>query len=142
MGSLPTLSDRQRFERFSIPEPNTGCWIWLGKIATRTGYGHFWISGRTELAHRISHVIFRGEIRPLYEIDHTCRNKWCVNPDHLEEVTSKENCIRRTVLIRACPLGHPYDDRNTYITARGYRVCRRCGAIRMRQRRAMVGMDT
>lgn len=73
-------------EARSIPEPNSGCWLWLLSVGSH-GYGQ---SGRTT-AHRVSHEAFRGPIPEGYEVDHLCRNKLCVNPDHLEAVPPVEN---------------------------------------------------
>jgi hypothetical protein len=66
------------------------------------------------------------------DIDHLCRNRACVNPDHLEPVTRRENLLRgltttaRNASRTHCPQGHPYDERNTYISPKGDRRCREC----------------
>ena len=73
----------------SEPEPNSGCWLWTRAI-TSTGYGH---TGQG-LAHRISYCAWKGHIPEAYDIDHLCRTKLCVNPDHLEAVTRSENLRR------------------------------------------------
>ena len=69
-------------------EPNTGCWIW-GAVENGRGYGVCKDpkTGASVYAHRMSYSIYKGEIPDGYEIDHLCRNVWCVNPDHLEAVT-------------------------------------------------------
>lgn len=72
--------------------PN-GCWLWTGTIE-RTGYGRFWLGGRQEIAHRASYALLIGPIPEGLTIDHLCRVRACVNPDHLEPVTLAEN-IRR-----------------------------------------------
>lgn len=71
-----------------------GCWRWLGKIDKKTGYGHKQSSSKTLLAHRWIYKIFKGHIPIATNIDHLCRNRWCVNPDHLEAVHQTINCRR------------------------------------------------
>ena len=130
------------FDAAYIPEPNSGCWIWLRGMAQR-GYGV--LGARPELAHRFSYEKFKGPIPSGLCIDHRCSNRACVNPDHLDAVTQGEN-IRRSKLVgrwsRAhithCPQGHEYTPENTFFTGKykNARVCRECGRTRVINRRA------
>ncbi len=79
---------------------SNGCWQWTGTYAG-TGYGQIGRQGRTIGAHRAmwEHALHRPVPEGL-DLDHLCRNKGCVNPDHLEPVTRSEN-IRRALRARA-----------------------------------------
>lgn len=113
------------------PEPNSGCWLWTA-YCYPNGYGAFWTGDRTECAHRVSYRLFTGEIPSHLQIDHLCRVRSCVNPDHLELVTLTENVLRGigapAVNARKshCIHGHPFDEENTYISSTGARKCRVC----------------
>lgn len=104
-----------------------GCWVWqAGK--TDTGYGMFWTGKRTIGAHRISYVLHKGLIPKGMCIDHLCKNRACVNPDHMEVVTRGENARRGDHAESKkthCAKGHPYDEKNTY-WYRNHRICRTC----------------
>lgn len=76
-------------------ERTDGCWYWRGRTIP-DGYGHFRVGGETKrYAHRMAYMWTKGPIATGMEIDHLCRVRNCVNPDHLEAVTRREN-IRRS----------------------------------------------
>ena len=81
------------FQKQYQPEPNSGCWIWLGRWNLRYATIHSREPGRewNEYAHRYSWQLHRGPIPDGLEIDHKCRNTLCVNPDHLEPTTRSQN---------------------------------------------------
>jgi len=133
IGIFPRPSSVERFvSRIEIN--STGCWVWSGCLSE--GYGVFWDKGRKVQAHRFSFAHFNGclpeHVNGGLEPDHTCRNRACVNPDHLELVTHSVNVKRgigpqRMLAKTHCPHGHPYDEQNTYVNARlGYRACKEC----------------
>lgn len=126
------------------PEPNSGCWLWVGALNTQ-GYGLLYVNGRLQGAHRACYELYVGTIPPDCDLDHLCRVVCCVNPQHLEAVSHQENCRRGTGGIISgaqqrnkthCPSGHPYDIENTYHHPKGYRACRACARERMRRKLA------
>lgn len=103
-----------------------------------TGYAETWDGVRPLLAHRVAYEFWVGPIPAEAVIDHLCRNRGCVNPDHLEAVTEQTN-IRRGVGPSArhavqshCLNGHPFSEENTYVDPKGRRECRTCKMDRRR----------
>jgi hypothetical protein len=121
---------KQKITDKSIPEPNSGCWLWTAGL-DGGGYGNVWDGSRTRMAHAVAFEVWKGPIQNGHEIDHLCRTHGCVNPDHLQSVPHRVNVLRGigiTALHAAkthCPSGHPYDEANTY-KHRGRRLCRVC----------------
>lgn len=113
-----------RFERAYMPEPNSGCWLWL-QFLTSDGYGSIRSGNRMHPAHRVAYELYRGEIPVGLVIDHLCRNRCCVNPWHLEVVTRRENTLRgngpsaQQAKRKTCALGHE-------LIPVGFRRERRC----------------
>lgn len=83
-------SAEDRFMAKVSPEPNSGCWLWTGGVASN-GYGMFWFNGKVDTAPRQSYRMFCGEIVDDLHIMHKCDVKLCVNPDHLSLGTNAEN---------------------------------------------------
>ena len=115
--------------RFDVPD----CWIWTG-LLTVDGYGRFIVSNRQGKAvHRWIYEFCVGPIPVGLEIDHLCRVRNCVNPDHLEPVSHAENVRRGAGSPQRhkthCVRGHPYDAQNTIVDKRGWRACRACAPI-------------
>jgi len=126
------------FDEKWTPEPNTGCWLWLGALDT-PGYGQVRQRGKMLMAHRVAYERWVGEVPAGLHVDHLCRQRCCVNPEHLEPVTNAENLRRGISHNRArthCRAGHEFDEKNTYATPDGRRECRSCHRDRDRRRRA------
>lgn len=119
------------------------CWIWTASL-DRHGYGQFKLSGKMLRAHRVAYELMVGVIPDGLVIDHLCRNRACVRPDHLEPVAPIENVRRgERANLTHCRNGHPYDEVNTYVgkqyrTGTIQRDCRICRRERDRRYRARV----
>ncbi len=72
---------------------STLCWTWQ-RLKTKDGYGRIWNQGRSTLAHRLYFEREHGTVPDGYELDHLCRNRGCVNPQHLEIVCRAINLRR------------------------------------------------
>jgi hypothetical protein len=73
---------------------DAGCWVWQRSILPKSGYGIAWRARKNVLAHRWFYVQAKGPIAAGYQLDHLCRNRACVNPDHLEVVSRRINTRR------------------------------------------------
>lgn len=114
------------------------CWVWVACTDTK-GYGQFRLDGKMRNAHRVAYEMEVGPIPAGMQLDHICRNRSCVRPDHLEPVTPGEN-IRRGLSANArktcCPAGHLYAGENLRVESNGSRACRMCRAERQRVNRS------
>ena len=112
----------------------TGCWSWVG-AKNSEGYGSWWVGGRHHRAHRVMYERTKGPIPDGLVIDHLCRNRDCVNPDHLEVVTNRENIMRgegytaQQVRKTHCKRGHQLNEANI-ARFQGRRSCRACRYLR------------
>lgn len=138
---------RPAIDRFNerVQVAPSGCIEWTGGL-NGVGYGQFY-AGRESLtqtgktyAHRWAYEHFVGPIPEGMFIDHLCRNRKCVNTDHLEPVTPRENVLRGVAPASLhakkthCPAGHPYSGDNVRVT-NGSRFCRACSRIASQVRR-------
>lgn len=131
----------ERFEEKFIPEPNTGCWIWMGSTVKswKALYGTFWLNGNHLTAHRAAFIIYKGGIADDLEPDHLCRFTLCVNPQHLEAVSHRINTLRGNgaTAVHArkthCKNGHPFTSDNLYASpsCERKRICKECTRARL-----------
>ena len=116
--------NEEEFFSNTIPEPNSGCLLWLGKYHSQ-GYGRLCINGKDHFAHRYSFNLMKGKIPDGLELDHLCRVRCCVNPDHLEPVTKSKNYRRgfAPAAINArkthCIKDHPFEYPNLRVRING-----------------------
>lgn len=116
-------------ERFTkkIAEPfdvHNDCWIWTA-AKDKDGYGRFQVGYRCTNAHRVAYELFVGPIPEGHHVDHMCKNKSCVRPDHLQVLTHFENSGQGRRDKTHCPYGHEYSESNTYRHI-GRRHCKTC----------------
>lgn len=145
--SRATTKSYARFQKLFVVgtasdhRPDLGS-CWLGKaVVRRDGYWQFWLNGKHVYAHRFSYEHHKGSIPDGLDIDHLCRRRHCVNPDHLEAVTTQVNLLRG-LTIQAfnaakthCKRGHAFDAMNTFRRPDGSRKCRKCDVVRYHLRR-------
>ncbi|MCK4788284.1 MAG: HNH endonuclease [Desulfobacteraceae bacterium] len=81
---------KERLEAYSIPEPNSGCWLWLA-YCDRGGYGKIAIDGKSTLAHRVCYEEFIGVVPDGVLVLHRCDTPPCINPGHLFLGTHLDN---------------------------------------------------
>lgn len=112
------------------------CWTWMAG-RTGEGYGAFWVLDKQHLAHRWAYETLVGLVPTGLTLDHRCRDRSCVNPDHLEPVTYAENFRRGPRINRTtCIRGHSLAD--AYVKKNGYLNCRQCVTESTRRRRAVA----
>lgn len=115
------LTNEERLERFwaKVDKQSSGCWIWTA-AKIWSGYGRFNTGTRGVYAHRFSYELAYGPIPDGLFVDHICRNRACVNPEHMEVVTHRTNTLRglspaaKNARKRFCSQGHPFTAENTY----------------------------
>jgi hypothetical protein len=122
--------------------------VWTG-ARNAQGYAYFKLNGKTVRAHCLAYQDFNGSVPEGLDLDHLCRNRSCVNPDHLEPVTHTEN-IRRGDTVAArnaakthCSNGHELSPDNVYRAPLrpNQRVCRKCLAVHLKERRRRRRLD-
>ncbi len=122
-----------------VEKHGSNCWEWCGHTKT-IGYGNFYLDGKSVLAHRVSYCMHIGGDIDGLDIHHTCENKSCVNPDHLEAVSRKQHIALtpaskgyRALAFNVCKSGHVFSPDNTWTSSSGSRQCRECSRQRQRQ---------
>lgn len=134
MSEKPSIWERL----FSRVERTVTCWNWKG--GTGSGYGVVYVEGGSRMAHRISYELLIGPISPGLHLDHLCRNRRCVNPDHLEAVSRKTNILRGvgTPAVNSrkthCKYGHLLAGKNLVPGRPNDRECLTCKTTRNRAR--------
>lgn len=126
------IAQKRLTEFWDNVEKTDGCWYWRGYTNKRWGYGYSSIQGKLWRVHRFVYTLLVGDIPEGLHLDHLCKNRICVNPNHLEPVTNKENVLRGDGLTavnarkQVCIRGHNLSGNNLYITPSGHRNCKEC----------------
>lgn len=117
-----------------IPEPNSGCWLWLG--AERNGYPRMWIDGAMRSVQRFILTTIGNDVAGLV-VRHCCDTPACINPTHLLLGTDLDNVRDRdsrgrhaSAKVTRCPVGHAYSDWG--VVRGGKRYCRMCQRARQK----------
>lgn len=138
------ISAEERFLKYVLPEPNSGCWLWTGALRRGTKYGSFWDGKGPCFAHRWSYEHRHGHVERNLVIDHKCRNRICVNPDHLRAVTHKINVTENNDGVCSingrkthCKRGHSLSDPQHLRLIPNGRMCKTCHNQRRREMRQL-----
>lgn len=137
----PTVMDRF----WASVEKTDTCWLWTGSLTRPRprGYGQLKVNGQSVTAHRFSYETFVGPVPEGMQLDHLCRVRQCVRPDHLEPVTGQVNYLRGVGLPAQqarqthCKRGHPLSGDNVRMVNGGR--SRRCMTCRRAQQRVRSG---
>jgi len=145
----------ERFDKFVIFTEDH--WLWIGAVDESDGYGRFKAAGQSRRTHRLAYARWVGPLNDPDEkkviVDHKCRVRHCVNPEHLRLVTYRDNAensdspIAENMRKEVCERGHPFDQANTYTVKGGKtwpagRACRACRREWMRDYRARKAAES
>ncbi len=144
-----TETEADRFQgKFKV---SGNCWLWTGPL-DRDGYGTFYFRGASRRAHRVAWYSVHGEVPNDFVVNHTCRNRSCVNPQHLQCISASENALKDSASIpyinsqkTHCRNGHPFDKAITW-RGKTQRICsicdraRRSEAARVRRQKAKAAL--
>lgn len=108
-----TPAEHERFIDKTVE--HNGCWLWQGPL-DKDGYGTFYLRRKNRKAHRVGWFLLHGPIPEGLVVNHKCNHRHCVNPQHLNLLTVRENALEDSRGLGAvnarkthCPRGHAYD---------------------------------
>lgn len=129
---IPELTSKQAARFWATVDQGEGCWLRPTRSLGHDGYGAVSIGGKHYKAHRVAWTLVNGPIPEGMVLDHLCRNRGCVRPDHLEVVTGVENVLRgvgwgaQNATKTECVNGHPLSGDNLRVQRNGGRICVEC----------------
>jgi hypothetical protein len=135
------MTEKRVLVFWSRVEKQGECLIWT-RYCNEKGYPYFYDGKRMRRAHIVAYELMIGSVPEGLELDHLCRVRHCVNPDHLEAVTHRVNMLRSEspqltgIINRSkthCNYGHPFSGDNLYILKGGGRQCKICKSRRMKE---------
>lgn len=132
-----------RVQEKSCPVTESGCRIWLEHV-NNNGYGRVHWDGKMVYAHRVAYEYRNGPIPDAMTLDHLCRVRCCVEPNHLEVVSQKVNTLRGlspsafNAKKTHCHKGHQFLPENTRTNKAGFRYCLACERAREKKRWAIA----
>lgn len=116
-----------------VVEDSRGCWVWK-YYKDSDGYGRTKRGGKTISTHRLAYIAFIGEIPKGHDVDHSCWNPSCCNPDHLRVLPAVVNRSRqRSSMAKKCIHGHLLEGENLAVSKNGRRYCRACNRWRTKE---------
>jgi hypothetical protein len=124
---------------------SNACWEHPGSKSD--GYGIIKRAGRLQLAHRYHYQRILGAVVDGLELDHRCCNRACVNPNHLQPSSHRDNTLRGvgpTAINAAkthCSRGHEFTQDNTILRTTGGRRCRECNNANVWRKRKQPEME-
>jgi hypothetical protein len=135
-----TFDQQESYIKSRVIVDSNGCWVWQ-RCIDNNGYAMASVGGATCRIHRLSYELFVGQIPKGMHIDHLCRVRGCVNPQHLEVVTPRENILRGVGISAQhaaqteCKNGHPFTEDNLVNTSSGKRRCKACSRVYCQEQR-------
>lgn len=136
----PELSCQQKLTRYLVDRVSivNDCWEWQGKTYKGYAYARNPFDMSNKRMHILAYEVFKNPVPDGLVLDHLCRNRKCLNPDHLEEVTLVENVMRgesehaKNARKTHCKHGHAFSKENIY-RYDNKRICRECRKINNRR---------